>query len=226
VNTGTEPAPPARGVLTTVAWEVDGTRHYAIEGSVFVAGAVVQWLRDGLGLVDRAADVEALARTVDDNGGVVFVPALAGLGAPHWDPNARGAMFGITRGTSRGHVARAALEGIALQVVDLEETMREGAGLALEELRVDGGATSNALLLQIQADLLGKPVLRSRVQETTAFGAACLAGLATGVWKDESEIAATWSADARFEPCLGDAARAALRARWQRAVERTLGWEG
>lgn len=225
MNTGSEAAPPAPGVLTTVAWRIGERTTYALEGSVFIGGAAVQWLRDGLGLVAEAKDVEALARTVDDNGGVVLVPAFAGLGAPYWDPHARGAMFGITRGTNRGHIARATLEGIAFQVVYLEEAMRRHAGLELEELRVDGGAAANGLLLQIQADLLDQPVVRPRVTETTAFGAACMAGLATGMWRDEAEIAATWMEDARFEPGMREADRAALRERWDRAVERTLGWD-
>ena len=225
VNTGTSPVPPARGVLTTVAWRRGDRTEYALEGSVFVGGAAVQWLRDGLGLIERAEDVEALARTVEDSGGVVLVPAFAGLGAPHWDPYARGTMFGITRGTTRGHVARAALEGIAFQVLDLVETLRRHAGLELDELRVDGGAASNALLLQIQADLLDRPVVRPRTTETTAFGAACLAGLATGVWTCEAEIASTWTADARFEPGMAGDVREALRARWDRALERSLGWD-
>ena len=225
MNTGPAPAPPAPGILSTVAWRLGGRTEFALEGSVFVGGAAVQWLRDGLGLVERAEDVEALARTVDDDGGVVLVPAFAGLGAPHWDPYARGAMFGITRGTTRGHVARAALEGIAFQVLDLVETLRRHAGLELDELRVDGGATSNALLLQIQADLLDLPVVRPRVTETTAFGAACLAGLAIGVWKSEAEVASAWAEAARFEPSMAGDVRAALRARWDRALERSLGWE-
>ncbi len=224
LNTGTKPVPPARGVLTTVAWRIGERTEYALEGSVFIAGAAVQWLRDGLGLVEQAADVEALARTVEDNGGVYLVPAFVGLGAPHWDPYARGTMFGITRGTTGGHIARAALEGIAFQVADLEDLMRKDAGLELEELRVDGGAASNDLLLQIQADVLGLPVVRPKVTETTAFGAACLAGLAVGVWKDRSEIAATWAEERRFEPEMGQDERASLRAQWTRAVERSLGW--
>ena len=202
-----------------------GPTEYALEGSVFVAGAAVQWLRDGLGLIRAAADVEALAASVPDSGGVVLVPAFTGLGAPHWDPYARGALVGITRGTTAAHLARAALEAIAFQVADVLDAMAADAGVPIAELRVDGGAAANDLLMQLQADLAGVPVVRPRVQETTALGAAYLAGLATGVWKDTGEIAARWRWNAPSSPPSTAAQAAARRARWNRAVERAKGWE-
>jgi glycerol kinase len=223
-HTGTSPVPSRHRLLTTVAWEVGGRTEYALEGSVFVGGALVQWLRDGLGLIRASEDVERLAASVPDAGGVVLVPAFAGLGAPHWDPRARGTIVGLTRGTTAAHVARAALDAIALQVADLLDAMHADSGLTLPELRVDGGAARNDLLMQVQADLLGIPVVRSGVTETTALGAAFLAGLAVGVWSDRAALARTWREDSRFEPRASSQASAALRASWTRAVERSRGW--
>jgi glycerol kinase len=225
MSTGGRPVPSRHELLTTPAWRIGGRTEYALEGSVFVAGAVVQWLRDGLGLIRSAAEIEALAASVPDAGGVVLVPAFTGLGAPHWDPYARGALVGITRGTTAAHLARAALEGIAFQVADVLAAMAADSGVAVAELRVDGGAAANDLLMQLQADLAGVPVVRPQVQETTALGAAYLAGLAVGVWKDTDDIARRWQAERTFEPALDRDRAAALRARWSRAVERAKGWE-
>jgi glycerol kinase len=225
MNTGDRPTVSRHELLTTPAWRRAGRTAYALEGSVFVAGAVVQWLRDGLGLIRSAAEVEALAAGVPDAGGVVLVPAFTGLGAPHWDAYARGALVGITRGTTAAHIARAALEGIAFQVADVLAAMEADSGLPTAELRVDGGAAVNGLLMQIQADLTGVPVVRPRVQETTALGAAYLAGLATGVWRDTDEISARWQVERTFEPALDPGRAAELRARWRRAVERARSWE-
>ncbi|MEM1331424.1 MAG: glycerol kinase GlpK [Planctomycetota bacterium] len=225
MNTGAEARESRNGLLTTIAWERDGAPSYALEGGVFVGGAIVQWLRDGLGIIRDSADVEALARRVDDAGGVYLVPALAGLGAPHWDPYARGTIVGITRGTTSAHIARAALEGIAFEVADLVSAMEDDAGGPITELRVDGGASSNDLLMQLQADLLGVPVVRPTVIETTALGAAYLAGLAVGVWGSVEEIAANWRVDRRFEPEMPETAARAMRDRWADAVERAKGWE-
>jgi glycerol kinase len=224
MHTGDRPAASASSLLTTVAWRLGGRTEYALEGSVFVAGAAVQWLRDGLGIIRTAADVEPLAASVPDNGGVYLVPAFAGLGAPHWDAYARGAIFGLTRGSSAAHLARAALESIAFQTADVLTAMAGDSGLALTELRVDGGATVNNLLMQFQADLLGVPVVRPRISETTALGAAYLAGLATGTWRDRAEIAALWQQDRLFAPALERARADELRATWTRAVERAKGW--
>jgi glycerol kinase len=225
MNTGEHPTPSRHELLTTPAWQVGGRTTYALEGSVFVAGAVVQWLRDGLGIIRSAAEVEALAASVPDAGGVVLVPAFTGLGAPHWDAYARGALVGITRGTTAAHVARAALEGIAFQVADVLSAMEADSGLPTAELRVDGGASANALLMQLQADLTGVPVVRPREKETTALGAAYLAGLATGVWRDTDEISARWRVERTFEPALHPDRAAERRARWNRAVERARSWE-
>ncbi len=225
MNTGERPIPSRHELLTSPAWRIGGRTTYALEGSVFIAGAVVQWLRDGLGIIRSSSEIEALAAGVPDAGGVVLVPAFTGLGAPHWDPDARGALLGITRGTTAAHIARAALEGIAFQVADVLTAMEADSGVAVAELRVDGGATANDLLMQLQADLTGVPVLRPRVQETTALGAAYLAGLATGVWKDTDEIAARWQVERTFEPALDPSLAAERRARWNRAVERAKGWE-
>jgi glycerol kinase len=211
MNTGERCVASEHGLLATVA-----AGSYALEGSVFIAGAVVQWLRDGLGIIDSAHDVEALAATVPDSGGVVFVPAFTGLGAPHWDPYARGAITGLTRGTTAAHIARAALEAIALQSAEVVEAMRGDSGLELSELRVDGAASRNDLLMQIQADVAGVRVVRPRITETTALGAAYLAGLAAGFWRDEAEIDAQWQAGRVFEPREGNA----LRERWDEAVAR------
>jgi glycerol kinase len=224
MNTGTQPLRSANRLLTTIAWERDRQVHYAIEGSVFIGGAVVQWLRDGLGLITRSSDVEALAASVPDNGGVYFVPAFAGLGSPHWDARARGTLMGLTRGSTRGHIARAALESIAFQSAELLSAMQADAAQPLLELRVDGGATTNDLLIQFQADLLGVPVVRPRVTETTALGAAYLAGLAVGFWSSEAELAANWQVDRRFEPMMSRDQAVELMRRWSRAIERAKGW--
>ena len=224
LNTGREAVASRNRLLTTVAWEIGGARTYALEGSVFIGGAAIQWLRDGLKLIRRAADVEALAASERDNGGVYFVPAFTGLGAPHWDAYARGAVFGLTRGSTGGHLARAALESIAYQSADVLRAMERDADLTLHELRVDGGAAANALLLQFQADLLGVPVVRPEVLETTALGAATLAGLAVGFWKDASDLRANWRVDRRFEPSMSRDEAATLRAAWEKAVGRAKGW--
>ncbi len=223
-QTGTQATASKNNLLTTIAWKINGKTEYALEGSVFIGGAVVQWLRDGLGMIQSAAEIEGLARTVPDNGGVYFVPAFAGLGTPHWDQYARGTIVGITRGTTKAHIARAALEGIAFQVADLLTAMRADAGIPLTELRVDGGASRNDLLMQIQADLLGAPVVRPKVSETTALGAAYLAGLATGFWSSTNDTATQWQVDHRYEPQMPRDAAVALQHQWQRAVERSKGW--
>ncbi|MEM6783522.1 MAG: glycerol kinase GlpK [Bacteroidota bacterium] len=225
MHTGTEAVPSQNNLLTTVAWKLgDSPMEYALEGSVFIAGAVVQWLRDGLELIRDAAEVEALALSVEDNGGVYLVPAFAGLGAPHWDPYARGTLVGMTRGTTKGHIARAALEGVAYQVADVLDAMQKDAGLATQELRVDGGAAANNLLMQFQSDLLQAPIVRPAVTETTALGAAYLAGLAVGVWDDASEIDQQWQADRHFVPERDADGVGALRAGWTRALDRARGW--
>ena len=221
MHTGGQAVASANGLIATCAAQTGDAPEYALEGSVFIGGAVVQWLRDGLGLIRRAADIEALAAGVPDAGGVVFVPAFAGLGAPHWNPAARGALLGLTRGTTAAHIARAALEAIAFQSVELVEAMSADCGQPLAELRVDGGAAANGLLMQFQADLLGVPVLRPRILETTALGAAYLAGLAAGVWASRAEIAAHWARERTFEPRLPRAAAAARMAEWRRAVRGT-----
>jgi glycerol kinase len=224
MNTGATPSASSNRLLTTVAWRRQGEVTYALEGGVFIAGAAVQWLRDGLGLVAHAAEMDPLAESVADSGGVYFVPALSGLGAPYWDPRARGAIVGLTRGTGRAHLARATLEAIAFQSAELIEAMSADSGIALTELRVDGGATASNLLMQIQADLLGVPVVRPRITETTALGAAYLAGLGTGFWKDEEEIASLWSREREFVPTMSRDAAAARLAEWRRAVERSRDW--
>jgi glycerol kinase len=224
MNTGRDPLHSSNRLLTTVAWQV-GERHYALEGSVFVGGAVVQWLRDGLGLIDRSSDVEALAASVPDTGGVYLVPAFTGLGSPHWDAYARGTMVGLSRGTTRGHIARAALESIAFQSAEVLNAMQRDAGRPLVELRVDGGATANDLMMQFQADLLGVPVVRPKVTETTALGAAYLAGLSAGFWGSTDEVAANWKVDRRFEPAMPRDEAAARMRRWSRAVERSRDWD-
>ena len=202
LNTGREPVASRNNLLTTVAWQREGQLTYALEGSVFIGGAVVQWLRDGLGIIKSASEVEALAASVPDNGGVYFVPAFAGLGSPHWDPHARGNISGLTRGSTAGHIARAALESIAYQSADVLDAMQADSGIAISELRVDGGAARNDYLMQFQADILGVPVVRPRVTETTALGAAYLAGLAVGYWKNAAEIDAQWQAERRFAPTM------------------------
>jgi glycerol kinase len=224
MNTGDNAVDSTNKLLTTVAWDIGGRREYALEGGVFVGGAVVSWLRDGLGIIKTSADVAKLATSVPDNGGVFFVPAFVGLGAPHWDPYARGTIVGITRGTTAAHIARAAVESIALQVADLSAAMRSDAGNELNELRVDGGASVNDGLLQYQADIMQLPVVRPKVTETTALGAAYLAGLAVGTWKARGEIAGHWQVDRRFEPKISIDEAASIRSRWNEAVARSRGW--
>ncbi|HCE66078.1 MAG: glycerol kinase [Geobacteraceae bacterium GWC2_55_20] len=224
MHTGNRPVISGQNLLTTVACRLGGETEYALEGSVFVAGAAVQWLRDGLGIIRSSSEVETLAASVPDNGGVYLVPAFAGLGAPHWDPYARGALLGITRGTTAGHIARATLESIAFQTADLLEAMEADAGTPLAELRVDGGATANDLLMQFQADLLGCPVVRPQVRETTALGAAYLAGLAVGYWRDRAEIGQMWRAERSFSPNMERAQAAELRRNWSRALDRSRAW--
>ncbi|NRR32763.1 glycerol kinase GlpK [Oxalobacteraceae bacterium] len=224
-------APVSRNrLLSTVGWRVDGRTDYLLEGSVFMGGATVQWLRDGLGIIKESREVEALAASVPDSGGVLLVPAFVGLGAPHWDPHARGTLVGLSRGSNRAHIARAALEAIAYQSAELLAAMQKDVATAhrpitLSELRADGGASRNDLLMQFQSDLLGVPVLRPKVTETTALGAAYLAGLAVGFWESQEEIAAQWECERRFEPQMDAAHRAELLAQWGRAVERARGWD-
>jgi glycerol kinase len=223
LNTGSARVQSQAGLLTTRTAD-PGAKRYALEGSVFIAGAVVQWLRDGLSVIERAADIEALAASVPDAGGVLLVPAFAGLGAPYWDARARGTIVGLTRGSTRAHLARAALEAIALQSADVLEAMQQDAQLRLTELRVDGGATANALLMQIQADVLGVPVVRPTTTETTALGAAYLAGLAAGIWTSPADIAAHWQRERAFEPRASADERATRLAEWRRAVARSRDW--
>jgi glycerol kinase len=224
MNTGEKPVASRHRLLTTVGWSGQGRTNYALEGSVFMGGAIVQWLRDALGVVKRSADIEALAASVPDSGGVVLVPAFTGLGAPHWDAYARGTLLGLTRGTGAAHIARAALEAIALQTVDLVDAMKRDGARPLTELRVDGGAAANDLLMQIQADVLGVPVLRPRMLETTAIGAAFLAGLGVGIWPGTDVLASHWQVERVFEPSMSTERRAGMLARWTRAVERAKGW--
>jgi len=222
-NTGRRAVPSGNRLVTTVAWRIGGVTEYALEGSVFVGGAVVQWLRDGLRIIRKSAEAEPLANSVPDNGGIYFVPAFVGLGAPHWDSYARGSIFGITRGTTAGHLARAAVESIAYQVADLLDAMRSDSGVAVDELRVDGGAAANDSLLQFQADILGLPVVRPANTESTALGAAYLAGLAVGFWKDGIESVGATN-NRRFEPKMPESQARSLRARWSEAVARAKNW--
>ena len=224
LNTGTKARESKNNMLTTVAWETPKGRYYALEGSVFVGGAVVQWLRDGLGFIRDSSEMESLAITVPDNGGVYLVPAFVGMGAPYWDQYARGTMVGITRGTNRGHIARAAIESIALQTLDIMEAMQKDAGVPLTTLRVDGGASRNNMLMQCQANLTGVVVERPMVTETTALGAAYLAGLAVGFWESEEQLCAQWKLDRRFEPNMPEDRRQELLHQWHRAVERARSW--
>jgi glycerol kinase len=224
MNTADEAIDSKNKLLTTIAWKLDGKLTYALEGGVFVGGAVVHWLRDGLGIIKTSADVEKLARSVTESGDVYFVPAFTGLGAPHWDPYARGVIVGITRGTTAAHIARAAVDSIALQVADLADAMRSDAASSLHELRVDGGASVNDVLLQYQADIMQLPVERPKVTETTALGAAYLAGLGTGIWKRLDEISHHWQIDRRFEPQMSADEAASIRARWHEAVKRSQHW--
>ena len=223
LNIGEEAPAPSPGLLTTVAWGIGERTDYALEASVFVTGAAIQWLRDGLGIISEASESESLAASLDSNEGVYFVPALTGLGSPHWDPYARGTIVGLTRGTARAHLARAALEAIAYQTLDAVRAMEEASGERLEELRADGGAVANAWLMQFQADLLGRPVVVPEMAETTALGAAYLAGIATGVWGLE-QVGEMWRAARRYEPSMSDDERRSLSAGWRRALERSLGW--
>jgi glycerol kinase len=222
MNTGTTPVVSKNRLVTTVAWRIGNRTEYSLEGSIFIAGAVVQWLRDGLGIIGSSREVEALASSVADSGGVHVVPAFAGLGAPHWDPHARGVITGLTRGATRAHIARAALESIAFQVADVLHAMEKDAKTRLKELRVDGGASVNDLLMQCQSDLIGVPVVRPRVSETTALGAAHLAGLAVGFWKSRRDLAEQWQVERRFTPRLSSAARARAFAGWKDALGRAM----
>jgi glycerol kinase len=223
LNTGTDAPEPGDGLVTTVAWGLERETDYALEASVFVTGAAVQWLRDGLGIIATAEETEGLAASLDANDGVYFVPALTGLGAPHWDPYARGTIVGLTRGTGRAHLARAALEAIAYQTVDAVRAQEAASGKRLESLKADGGAVANRWLMQFQADVLGVPVIVPEIAETTALGAAYLAGIATGAW-DLEQVAAMWREAARYEPRMGEDERETLVAEWGRAVERAAGW--
>ncbi|MGN6209268.1 glycerol kinase GlpK [Asticcacaulis sp.] len=225
MNTGAEAMQSRHKLLTTLAWQLGGQRTYALEGSVFVAGALVQWLRDGLGIIRSSGEIEALAASVPDSGGVALVPAFVGLGAPHWDAYARGTIIGLTRGSTKAHIARAALEAIAFQSAEVLEAMISDSGVRLTELRVDGGASHNNLLMQFQADILGVPVVRPKITETTALGAAYLAGLAVGFWRATDALRAQWQVDRVFEPVMGADERLARMARWRKAVDRSLDWE-
>jgi glycerol kinase len=223
-NTGAKASASQHQLLTTIAWTRNGAAEYALEGSVFIGGAVVQWLRDGLGIIRSSSEVETLALSVPDNGDVYFVPAFAGLGAPHWDQYARGAIVGLTRGTTAAHIARAALESVAFQSADLLDAMQADAGVPVAELRVDGGGARNDLLMQFQSDLIGAPVVRPEIIETTALGAAYLAGLAVGYWKSGDEVANQWRAARRFEPVMPATRVRDLRERWTQALERAKSW--
>jgi glycerol kinase len=225
MNTGTKRIASKNNLLTTIAWRIGNRTEYALEGSIFIAGAVVQWLRDGMEFFRASPEVEALAASVSDTGGVYLVPAFAGLGAPHWDQYARGTIVGLTRGTTKAHLARAALEGIALQTRDVLEAMQRDAHIHLRQLRVDGGASANNLLMQLQADLLGATVVRPRTQETTALGAAYLAGLAVGFWKSRADIERQWQVDRKFEPAMKPTARKAIAKGWEKALSRARAWE-
>lgn len=225
LNTGGSAIPSKQGLLTTVGWQIGNTVTYCLEGSVFIAGAAVQWLRDELRIIQNSSDIESLAGEVPDNGGVYFVPALVGLGAPYWDPHARGTIVGLSRGSNRAHLARAALESMAYQTRDILDVMQLEAGLELQTLKVDGGAASNNLLMQFQSDILGRPVQRPVVQETTALGAAYLAGLAVGYWQNQSDITKNWALDQEFQPRMQPASRDKLYNTWQRAVARSRDWQ-
>jgi glycerol kinase len=224
MQTGEKPVASSNRLLTTIAWQINGKVAYALEGSVFIGGAAVQWLRDGLGMIGSSAEVEALAASVPDNGGVYFVPALSGMGAPYWDANARGLIIGLTRGTTRAHIARATLEGIALQVTDILAAMQADSGIAIHELRVDGGASANKLLMQMQADLLGVPVVQSSTPESTVMGAAFLAGLGSGYWKSLDDLESRWTRGESFVPLMPEAERETQLARWKEAVRRSCNW--
>jgi len=224
LNTGNRPVKSKSGLLTTIGWGIDGKITYCLEGSVFIGGAAVQWLRDGLKILKRSGDIEKLARSVPDNGGVYFVPALVGLGTPHWDPYARGLIIGIDRGTTSGHIARATVESMAYQSRDVIAAMESDSGVRLRQLRVDGGAVINDDLMQFQANILGKPVQRPVESETTALGAAYLAGLAVGFWKSVSDISKNWALDREFRPEIKAHQRKCKIAEWERAVDRSKNW--
>jgi glycerol kinase len=224
MNTGGTAVASNNNLLTTIAWKLQDKIEYALEGSIFIAGAVVQWLRDGLQVIRASADVEGLATQVENTDGVYMVPAFAGLGAPHWNQHARGSLFGITRGTTNAHIARAALESIAYQTTDVLKAMEADAGIAIKELRVDGGATINNILMQFQADVLQVSVVRPKVYETTALGAAYLAGLAVGYWSSIEEIQQQWQADAKFSPSMPPETISELQKGWRRAVKATIAW--
>jgi len=226
MNIGPKPIESKNQLLTTIAWKVGDKTHYALEGSIFIAGAVVQWLRDGLGILKNSADVEKLASEVSNSGGVFFVPAFAGLGAPHWDQHARGTLVGITRGSTAAHISRAALDSIAFQTLDVLKAMQNDSGIEIRELRVDGGATVNNLLMQFQADLLQTKVVRPEITETTALGAAYLAGLATGYWKDLDELRKQWKIEKTFTPLMRHGETEPLIEGWQRAVRAAKAWAG
>jgi glycerol kinase len=226
MHTGTQPMASKNRLLTTIAWKIGDSVEYALEGSMLMAGAVVQWLRDELQMIRTSAEVEELAASVESSNGVVLVPAFAGLGAPHWDQYARGALLGMTRGTTKAHIARAALEGIALQVTDVLGAMQADSGLPLAELRVDGGASANGLLMQIQADVLGINVVRPKNAEATVLGAAYLAGIAVGYWPDKEAIGRQWQVDRVFEPKMDESTRKKVRETWHKALGRAQGWTG
>ncbi|MBT4868325.1 MAG: glycerol kinase, partial [Planctomycetaceae bacterium] len=225
LNTGEKPVASNNGLLTTIGWGKDGKVTYCLEGSVFVAGAVVQWLRDGLKIIDSAPEIEKLAAEVPDSGGTLLVPAFVGLGAPYWNQGARGTLVGITRGTTRAHIARAALDSMAFQSRDVLDAMQQDADVKLQTLKVDGGASANNLLMQFQSDLLGVNIQRPVVQETTALGAAYLAGLAVGFWEDENDVTNNWALDREFTPAMDTSAADKLHSRWKDAVQRSLDWE-
>lgn len=224
INTGEKPFISKNNLVTTIAWQINGKTHYALEGSIFIGGAVVQWLRDGLGIIQSSADVEALAASVEDSGDLYLVPSFTGMGAPHWDQYARGLMMGISRGTTKAHIARAALEGIAFQTMDVLNVMKKDTGLEVKELRVDGGASVNNLLMQFQSDIINTKVVRPKVIETTALGAAYLAGLATGYWENLDEIKKQWQPDNSFEPSLSEEETREKREKWADAVSRAKSW--
>jgi glycerol kinase len=224
MNTGSKPIESNNNLVTTIAWQIGDEINYALEGSIFIGGAVVQWLRDGLGIIKNAAEIETLARSVPHCDGVYLVPAFAGLGAPHWNARARGTLFGVTRGTSSAHIARAALDSIAYQSLDVLNAMEADSGIRIGELRVDGGACANNLLMQFQADILGVDAVRPKVPETTALGAAYLAGLAVGYWKDVNELKSQWALDRRFTPGLPHAEVKACLDGWKRAIRAAKAW--
>ena len=223
-NIGDKPVKSENKLLTTIAWQINGKTEYALEGSVFIGGAVVQWLRDSLKIIENSSDVEVLAGSVENNGGVYFVPAFAGLGAPHWNQDARGLIIGLTRGTGKAHIARAAIESICYQTADLLDAMQKDSGITLTELRVDGGATKNDALLQFQADILQIPIIRSKTAETTALGAAYLAGLAVGFWHSCENLAHHWEVDKIFTPQISQAKANELLVKWKKAVECAKHW--